>query len=161
MIRQAAAMVSPQLEQLSLLRFFGANLTTGAGTLTGSASLATIGPQQAADLVALAKTAIARLLDIPGINFTPAASVLRGVQMEARGDRATFAGAIKVSTIEALLEFVPALEGMGRDMAGATPAEPGKPATADLAPTPTVEPIAPEPAAKPEKHSHRKSAPAE
>ncbi|MDB4988527.1 MAG: hypothetical protein JWN04_3705 [Myxococcaceae bacterium] len=157
-IGQIAAVFGPPLRQLENVRFFGANLTTGAGNLTGSASLVTPSAEQAASLVNLGKVAISRLLDIPGIGFTPAASVLRGIQTEARGDRATFAGSIKVSTIEALLEFVPALEGMGRSLAneviesdgGAQVESPGsKP------PTPTVEPIvAPEPA-KPTKSSKR------
>jgi hypothetical protein len=111
----------------------GANLTSRVETLTGSATLVTLGPQPAADLVGLAKQAIARLLDIPLIDLTPAANVLRSVQMEARGDRATFAGAIKVDTIIMLLGFLPKLEDMAPNLARAR-----------QAPTPTVEPLAPD-----------------
>ncbi|MDB4976095.1 MAG: hypothetical protein JWN48_4436 [Myxococcaceae bacterium] len=149
LIGQLAEVFGPPLRMLETVRYFGANLTTGAGNLTGSASLVTPSADQATALVELGKVAISRLLDIPGIGFTPAASVLRGVQTEARGERATFAGAIKVSTIEALLEFVPALEGLGRDLASDVTAagDAGARAAPSSKPTPTVEPLQAEPEA--------------
>jgi hypothetical protein len=109
-------------------------------------------------VVTLARTSVGKLLDIPGIGFTPAASVLRGIQMEARGDQATFAGSIKVSTLDALLEIVPSLgqlqgliEPDGAGAAdGAQPAVPGADAT-----TPVLEQKA---APAPEAPKRKKSA---
>ena len=153
-IVQIAEIFGEPLKQLALVKMVGANLTTGSANLTGSATLVTPNPQVAENLVNLGKIAISRLLDIPGIGFTPASGVLRGIQTEARGDRATFAGAIKVSTLESLLEFVPMLDGLADSLPAAAAAARGDAGVEKpKAPTPTVEPLAPaEPA-----EGHKKS----
>ena len=61
-----------------------------------------------------------------GVSFTPAASVLRGIQMEAVADQATFAGGIKVSTVQGLLEIAPALDKL-QGIFGEEPGAPGAP----------------------------------
>lgn len=168
MIRQLAEVIGEELAQLQELRLIGVNVTTHSGQVAGSATLETRTPEQAALFSQLAKVAVGRLLQIPGISFTPAASVLRGLQTEARGTRATFAGAIKVTAIETLLEFVPALEGMGQDFAkdvaaGKPPASPGaanKPAPPTALPQPTVEPLKPS-EAEPKSSRRRSSKSAE
>ena len=152
LIQQLAELVGPQLQQLDQVRLFGANLTSRVNVLTGSATLVTLGPQQAASLVALGKAAVGRVLAIPLIDLTPAGNVLRSVQMEALADRATFAGAIKVETILALLSLVPKLDDMRRDLTTDTPA-PTEP------PKPTVEAMQPAAPDAGSKHHSRRPRP--
>jgi hypothetical protein len=169
-IRQLGAVAGPRLQQLEELRALGANMTTSSGRLAGGAMLVTRDARQATDLVELGKSAIARLLNIPGIGLTPAAGVLRAVQMEARGDRATFAGGIKVTTIETLLELLPALEKMGIDLVAPRAGSAALPSDGDggvsgaalpgsgtTQPTPTVEPLDPESASRRARRSERKA----
>jgi hypothetical protein len=113
-LRSLAELTDPSLLKLAQLRALGLNVTTFAGRIGGGALLLAPSPAAASEFVTLGQQGVARLLAIPGIGLTPAASVLRGMQMEARGDRATFTGNIKVSTIEALLAFAPALEAAER-----------------------------------------------
>ena len=112
-LRSLAALTDPSVLEFAQLRAAGINLTTAAGRIAGGALLIAPDARRASGFVSLAQQGIARLLTIPGIGLTPAASVLRGMQMEARGDRATFTGTIKVSTLEALLELAPAIEAAG------------------------------------------------
>lgn len=116
-LRELAQTAAPELGELESVRALTANLSTGGGRLAGGAMFVARDAQQATTLVALGKRAVNRLMSIPGIGLTPAAGVLRGVQMEAREDRATFAGSIKVSTVETLLELIPALEQLANDLA--------------------------------------------
>jgi hypothetical protein len=158
MIGQLASVIGEELRQLEELRMVGINLTTRPDQIAGSATLATRTPEQATLFAQLGRVAVSRVLAIPFIGMTPAAGVLRSAQMEARGDRATFAGAIKVSAIEELLKFAPALERMGKDLAtdaqdggaappGAAQPTPGNSAAA-ASPAPTVEPLEPAPKSK-------------
>jgi hypothetical protein len=141
MIGQLAELSGRQeLRQLEEVRLLGLTATTRPAQLAGSLTLSTRTAQQATSFVELAKTAVARVLAIPFIGMTPAAGVLRSVQMEARGDRATFAGSIKVDAILSLLELLPALESVAGERARPAPADGVKPTPA---PAPTVEPLAP------------------
>jgi hypothetical protein len=172
MIHQLAEVVGNELQQLEEIKLVGVNLTTRPDQIAGSASLVTKNAEQAALFVQLAKVAVGRILAIPFIGMTPAATVLRSVQTEARGDRATFAGQIKVSTIETMLTLLPALEGLADSPAvapGASAAPGAAPGNAAAgggasAPAPTVEAIKPSPAAEPaaegEHKSRRRKAPA-
>jgi hypothetical protein len=104
----------------------------------------------------LVRNGISRLLDIPGIGLTPAASVLRGIQTDVDGDKATISGQIKVSTATALLELLPALDDL-RGVLNAPDGAPSDQAPAGTDPTqapsatgsvptngsPTVEPLNP------------------
>lgn len=117
LIRELARAAAPELAALEPVRALTANLSTSGGRIAGGALFVTRDAQHASTLVALGKRAIGRLLSIPGVGLTPAAGVLRGVQMEAREDRATFAGSIKVSTVETLLELIPAIEQLANDLA--------------------------------------------
>lgn len=105
----AAAFLGGQLAPLAEVRAVAGNLNLGEAKLAGGATLLATDAAQAAALIALARGNIDRIMGIPGVAFTPAGGVLRGIQTEARGDRATVTGAIKVSTVEALLELLPAL----------------------------------------------------
>jgi hypothetical protein len=167
MIHQLAEVVGKELQQLEEIKLVGVNLTTRPDQIAGSATLVTRSAEQAALFVELAKVAISRVLAIPFIGMTPAASVLRSVQTEARADRATFAGTIKVSTIETMLSLLPALESMASDSApgggAAVPAAPGGAAPGGAEPAPTVEPLKPaaevaEPAEGERKSRRRKAA---
>ncbi len=105
----AAKTMGGQLAALAEVRAVAGNLNLSDAKLTGGATLLASDSAQAAAVVGLARAQIDRVMRIPGVVLTPAGSVLRGIQTEARGDRATFAGSIKVSTVEALLELLPAL----------------------------------------------------
>ncbi|MET0343418.1 MAG: hypothetical protein ABW252_20575 [Polyangiales bacterium] len=109
-LRSLVDVIGEDARRLEQLRALALNLTTSSGRITGGTVLVTAGDKEAAELVVIAQAAVARLLAIPGIGLTPAASVLRGVQMEARGARATFAGSIRIGTVEALMDLAPALE---------------------------------------------------
>ena len=159
MIRQLAEVVGKELAQLEEIKLVGINLTTRPDMIAGSASLVTKNAEQAKLFVELAKVAVSRILAIPFIGMTPAATVLKSVQTEARDDRATFAGTIKVSAIETMLTLLPALEGLSDSPApgaAAPGAAPGNAAAGGgaSAPAPTVEPLKPEPA---EPETDRKS----
>jgi hypothetical protein len=166
MIRQLAEVVGKELAQLEEIKLVGVNLTTRPDMIAGSASLVTRSAEQAALFVELAKVAVSRVLAIPFIGMTPAATVLKSVQTEARGDRATFAGTIKVSAIETMLTLLPALEGLADSAAPGGAAGAGAPGNAAggggaSAPAPTVEPIKPaaaEPAEGEHKSRRRKAA---
>jgi hypothetical protein len=110
------------LAALTDVRALSANATLAQGKIAGGAVLVTSAPDKASGIVELARGQIARILAIPGVSFTPAAGVLREVQMEARAERATFTGSIKVSTVEALLELLPALQQLQGALAQPTPA---------------------------------------
>ena len=113
-LRSLAQLTDASVLELEQLHAAGINLTMAAGRIAGGALLLAPDAERASKFVALAQQGVARLLAIPGIGLTPAANVLRGMQMEARGPRATFTGTIKVSTLEALLEFAPAIEAAER-----------------------------------------------
>jgi hypothetical protein len=116
-IRALAPIAGPEILQLEAVRALSASATTNAGRIAGGALLVARDAAQAANFVQYARGAIDRLLALPGIGLTPVSSVLRAVQMEAQGDRATFAGAIKISTIETLLDLAPVLEQLARGAA--------------------------------------------
>ncbi len=105
----AAKLMGGQLAALAEVRAVAGNLNLGEAKLSGGATLLASDATQAAAVVSLARAQIGRAMAIPGVSLTPAGGVLRGIQTEASGDRATFAGSIKVSTVEALLELLPAL----------------------------------------------------
>ena len=155
MIRQLAEVVGEELKQLEEIKLIGVNLTTRPDQIAGSASLVTRSQEQAALFVELAKVAVSRVLAIPLIGMTPVAGVLRSVQTEARGDRATFAGSIKVSTIETMLTMLPALESMASDSVPGAGGAQGAPGVA--APLPTAQPVPPSEPAPPSRPRHRKS----
>lgn len=116
LIRQLAALSGPEALLLAETSALSATLNMGGGRLVLGTSLIMPDPRKAAALVEAGQRTIARLLEIPGIGLTPAAGVLRGVQMETRGERATFAGGLKVSTLESLLDLLPALDRVQRDV---------------------------------------------
>jgi len=155
MIRQLAEVVGEELKQLEEIKLIGVNLTTRPDQIAGSASLVTRSQEQAALFVELAKVAVSRVLAIPLIGMTPVAGVLRSVQTEARGDRATFAGSIKVSTIETMLTMLPALESMASDSVPGAGGAQGAPGVA--APLPTAQPVPPSEPAPPSRPRHRKA----
>jgi hypothetical protein len=105
-----AARLPGGLSALTDVRALSANATLAQGKVAGGAVLVTSGPDKASAVVDAARAQVARFLAIPGVQLTPAGGVLRDIQMEARAERATFAGSIKVSTLEALLEILPALQ---------------------------------------------------
>jgi hypothetical protein len=151
MIRQLATVAGPKVQLLEQIKLFGLTVVTSSAKLAGGLTLLTGSPEEAAAFVELGKHGIARLLTIPGIGMTPAYGVLKTVQTEVRGDRATFSGLIKVASVETLLELAPAIEEFAGDMVApkqaATPA-PGAAPAATPEPKPTVEqlPAAEEPA---------------
>jgi hypothetical protein len=143
-------------------------ILTDAKAVAGSASLAdariaggglivAASPEHAVATVLLVRNYIDRLLNIPGIGLTPAAGVLRGIQTDSEGDRATISGQIKVSTAQALLELLPAINELrgvlgdgakAPEPAGAAQPSSGTPTSGALPSTPgapTVEPLAPTP----------------
>jgi hypothetical protein len=126
------------LVPLTETRVLALNATLAQGKITGGAIMVTGDSARSKAIVELARGQVQRLLAIPGVNLTPAGSVLRSIQMEARGDRATFTGSIKVATVEALLEILPALEQLQGALApagdaqasGAATPPPGEPRAA-------------------------------
>jgi hypothetical protein len=141
LIQQLALVAGPRALILEKIKLFGLTVNTASARIAGGATLLTSSPDEAAAFVELGKGAIQRVLQIPGIGMTPAYGVLKTIQTEVRGDRATFSGQIKVATIETLLELAPALQEFAGDMVpGAKPA-PGGAAPAPNAPVPTVEPL--------------------
>lgn len=151
-VRVLARLGGPDLEQLAAIRAFSANLATSGGRLTGGALLVARDAAHAAQLVDLGKRTVSRLLAIPGIGLTPASSVLRAIQMEALADRATFAGSVKVSTIETLLELIPALEQLMNGPPSSAAAR-GQQPDAGVAPAVTPESPATSAAVDPESES--------
>jgi hypothetical protein len=141
LIQQLAMVAGPRALILERIKLFGLTVNTASARIAGGATLLTSSPEEASAFVELGKGAIERLLQIPGIGMTPAYGVLKTIQTEVRGDRATFSGQIKVAAIETLLELAPALQEFAGDMVpGAKPA-PGGAAPAPNTPTPTVEPL--------------------
>lgn len=127
------------LAPLAEVRAVAGNLSLSDSKLAGGTTLLTTDAAQATAVVGLARGQIDRVMRIPGVGLTPAGGVLRGIQTEARGDRATFTGAIKVSTVEALLELLPALAKLRESLEA--PAEPAPTQPAD--PTQAAEPAKP------------------
>jgi hypothetical protein len=146
-MRVAGGMLLPFTE----VRALAANATLAQGKIAGGALLVTPDAAKATSIVELARAQVQRVLGIPGVNLTPAGGVLRGIQMEARADRATFTGSIKVSTVETLLELLPALQQLkgALDSGGDQPAADAQPAPADgqAAPDGTAPQAEPAPAA--------------
>jgi hypothetical protein len=142
MIQQLSQVAGPKVLLLEKIKLFGVTLVTSSAKLAGGITLLTGSPDEANAFVDLGKNAIGRLLTIPGIGMTPAYGVLKTVQTEVRGDRATFSGLIKVTAVETLLELAPALDALAGDMMpGAKPEAPKPPTTA--APAPVVEQLKP------------------
>lgn len=130
LVEKLVAVAGPDLEVLREVRAVSLNLTARDERIVGGAVLIAGDPARAAGLVGLAQQSIARLLAIPGMGLTPAAGVLRSVQTEARGERATFAGSVRIGTVEGLLELAPALQSLQRD---AKPSAGGSGADAGMA----------------------------
>jgi hypothetical protein len=146
------------LASLAEVRALSANATLAQGTIAGGAVLVTADASKAAAVIEVARAQVGRFLAIPGVQLTPAGSVLRDIQMEARGERATFAGSIKVSTVEALLEILPALQQLSGALQqpGAAP-EPAASADGGTPSEPAGDAGAPEEPKeeKPKKHGHK------
>jgi hypothetical protein len=115
MLRMVSRLGGGALSDIAELRAVAASASLVDDRIAGGAVLVTPDAGRAQSLVELVAVVRARLLDIPGIAFTPANAVLNSIKMEARNDRATFTGAIKVSAAEALLEYVPALTQLTTD----------------------------------------------
>ncbi|HEX5656564.1 MAG TPA: hypothetical protein VFX59_05185 [Polyangiales bacterium] len=143
MIRQLATVAGPKVELLEEIKLFGVTVVTSSAKLAGGITLVTGSTAEANAFVELGKNAIGRLLTIPGIGMTPAYGVLKTVQSEVRGDRATFSGLIKVASVETLLELAPALEAFAGDMVPGAKPDASKPTPAP-APAPTIEQLQPE-----------------
>jgi hypothetical protein len=141
MIEQLSQVAGPKVLLLEKIKLFGATVVTSSAKLAGGVTLLTGSPEEASAFVDLGKNAIGRLLTIPGIGMTPAYGVLKTVQTEVRGERATFSGLIKVATVETLLELAPALDALAGDMMPSAQADAPKPPVA--APAPTVEQLEP------------------
>lgn len=132
------------LEPLGEVQALSTNARFDAGKISGGAMVLAGDAARAQALLKLAHAQVDRALATPGVGLTPVAGVLRGVQMEAQGDRVTFAGAIKVSVVEALLDLLPALQQLMGLMEGPalvapnrqTPSQPAPDANADKAKTP-------------------------
>lgn len=161
MIRGLAALAGPKVQKLEEIKLLGITLVTSSAKLAGGVTLVTGSTEQANEFVELGKGAIGRLLMIPGIGMTPAYGVLKTVQSEVRGERATFSGQIKVAALETLLELAPAIEnfagGMVAPKGDAAKGDAGVaapapvPADAPSARTPTVEQLQPTETASPKK----------
>jgi hypothetical protein len=153
LVLAAKAGGSGELASLAELRALSANASFASGKITGGAVLLTSDAARATSLVELVRAQVQRVLAIPGVSLTPAAGVLRGIQMEANGDRATFTGSVKVSTVEALLELLPALEQLQGVLAPQGNAQPAANANAGAAgvPAPAADAGAPEQPAKTDK----------
>jgi hypothetical protein len=141
MIRQLAQVAGPQVQLLEEIKLIGLTTVTSSARLAGGMTLVTRSSSEANTFVEFGKNAIARLLTIPGIGMTPAYGVLKTVQTEVRGDRATFSGQIKVAAVETLLELAPALEQLTGDVGVPAPrakpsAEPAPGTTSGTTPTP-------------------------
>ncbi len=132
----AGAFLGGQLTPLAEVRAIAGNLKLGESKLAGGATLLATDAAQASALVGLARGHIASVMGIPGVALTPAGAVLRGIQTEARGDRATVTGAIKVSTVEALLELLPALAKFRESLEAPEPAA-AEPTPGKVEPEPT------------------------
>ncbi len=142
-----------QLSVLTGARAGAGSLSFADGRIMGGGLLVAGSPEHAVATVMLVRNGISRLLDIPGIGLTPAASVLRGIQTDVDGDKATISGQIKVSTATALLELMPALEELRGILDGPDDAAVPDKATPGAEPTqapsatgsvPTVQPLAPQ-----------------
>jgi hypothetical protein len=141
-----------QLSVLTGARAGAGSLSFADSKIMGGGLLVAASPEHAVATVMLVRNGISRLLDIPGIGLTPAVSVLRGIQTDVEGDRATVSGQIKVSTASALLELLPALDelrGILNNADGAAPGAteptqaPSATGSVPLPVAPTVEPLAP------------------
>jgi len=152
----AQSILGGQLSVLTGARAGAGSLSFADGKIMGGGLLVAASPEHAVATIMLVRNGISRLLDIPGIGLTPAASVLRGIQTDVEGDHATISGQIKVSTATALLELLPALDDLrgvlngpgddsGQKQAPATPAADltKAPSATGAVPTPTVESLAP------------------
>jgi hypothetical protein len=148
----AQSLAGTQIAVLTEAKAVAGSMSLGGARITGGGLIVTHSPEHAVATVMLVRSYIDRVLDLPGIGLTPAASVLRGVQTDVQGERATITGQVKVSTVEALLELLPAfrqLKGLFDEPRGAesqnasaaarTAPQPGQD------PVPTVEPLATDP----------------
>jgi hypothetical protein len=135
--REALAGILSPLGEVSALatnaRFEGGKIAGGAMVLAGDAT-------RAQALEKLARSQVDRVLAMPGVGLTPAAGVLRGIQIEAQGDRVTFAGSVKVSVVEALLDLLPALKQLMGLMESASPASSPAPPAASSPEPPSATP---------------------
>ena len=152
----AQSVFGGQLSVLTGAKAGAGSLSFADSKIMGGGLLVAASPEHAVATVMLVRNGISRLLDIPGIGLTPAVSVLRGIQTDVEGDRATVSGQIKVSTATALLELMPAIEDLrgmlnGGDGTAAPAPTPGASADPTQAPSaagsvpsaPTVEPLNP------------------
>lgn len=167
LLQALAQLGNEQLAAVGSVQALSASANLIEDKISGGAVLLTNGPAQATAIVQLVTALRARLLDIPGIGLTGFSNVLRTMQAEANGPRATFGGSIKVGTAAALLDLLPALSAMRDGMDPSQPAAQAQPGAVQptpaqpsatpqapstqaqgTAPVPTVEPLAPAPTKK-------------
>jgi hypothetical protein len=153
----AQNMIGVQLGILTDAKAMAGSMNLAEAKITGGGLLVTSSPAEAQQVVNVVRNLVDRLLSIPGVGLTPAAGVLRSIKSANDAERATVSGQIKVSTVEALLELLPALDSLRGGFGGApgdSPASlPGALSAgsnpASSSPVPTVEsltPAAPSPA---------------
>lgn len=143
----AQSVLGAQLGLLTDAKAVAGSASFSDGRILGGGLIVAASPEHAVATVMLVRSYIDRILDIPGIGFTPASGVLRGIQTDVDGDRATVSGQIKVSTAQALLELLPALNDL-RSVFGGAQEPTAEPSAAGSAPAPAdapvVEPLAPQ-----------------
>lgn len=150
----AQSVLGSQLGILTDAKALAGSVSFNDGKILGGGLIVAASPEHAVATVMLVRSYIDRILDIPGVGFTPAASVLRGIQTDVEEDRATVSGQIKVSTAQALLELLPALQDLRSVLGGGDEAAPGAQPEASStgsipdARAPIVEPLSPAAPAK-------------
>ncbi len=112
----AARMFGGVLAPFAEVRALAGNLHLAEAKITAGGTMLAKDAAQAEGLVSIVRAQLERFLRIPGVSLTPAGGVLRSVKSEAQGDRATFAAEVRVSTVEALLELLPAIEKLQKSL---------------------------------------------
>lgn len=141
--------IGTQVGVLTDAKAAAGSLSLSDARIIGGGLLVAASPEHAVASVMLVRSYIDRILSFPGIGLTPAASVLRSVQTDVDGDRATLTGQVKVSTVETLLELLPAFDQLRTLMSDGPSADSATPSNAAPAPepgkalSPTVEPLKP------------------
>jgi hypothetical protein len=126
----AQGLFGSQLAILTDAKAAAGSLSFADAKIMGGGLVVAASPEHAVASVMLVRNFVDRLLGIPGVALTPAAGVLRGIQTDVEGDRATISGQIKVSTAVALLELLPALEQLRGVLSGGDRAEGAAPGAA-------------------------------
>lgn len=153
LVSALAQIGNEQLAALGGIKGIAGNANLVQEKITGGVTLYTNSPDQATNIVSIVGALRARVLEFPALGLTGLTGPIRGLQLEANGERATFAGSISVGNAETIMELVPALMAMSDDADdgdSARPAPQGQPAQPARVPAqPSPAPAQPTPPAQP------------